>query len=73
MLTTFNLPLKRLQHDLDKLKGQAMLPAHDRQGPAAPFATLTDENDSTVSPSQTRQAAIDDDALSATLRAIEAV
>jgi len=63
----------RLQHDLDTLKGQATLPTPGCQGPAAPFAALMDENDTVVTPSQARQAAIDDDAiLSATLRAMEA-
>ena len=72
-ITGLTSQVGRLQHDLDTLKGQATLPARDRQGPAAPFAALTDENDTVVTPSQARQAAIDDDAiLSATLRAMEA-
>jgi len=47
----------------DPPKGQATLPARDRQEPAAPFAALTDKNDTTVTSSQARQAAIDDDAI----------
>ncbi len=66
-ITGLTSQVGRLQHDLDTLKGHATLPAYDRQ------AALTDENDTVLSPSQARQAAIDDDAiLSATLRAMEA-
>ena len=72
-ITGLTSQVGRLQHDLDTLKGQATLPVRDRQGPAAPFAALTDENDTAVTSNQARQAAIDDDALlSATLRAMEA-
>ena len=63
----------RLQHDLDTLKGQPTLPSWDRHGPAVSFAAFTDENDTGATPSQVRQAAIDDDAImSATLQAMEA-
>ena len=64
-ITGLTSQVGRLQHDLDTLKGQATLPARDHQGPAAPFAALTDENDTVVTPSQARQAAIDDDAMEA--------
>jgi len=72
-ITGLTLQAGRLKHDLDTLKGQATLPARDRQRPAAPFAAVTDENDTAVTSSQARQTAIDDDAiLSTTLPAMEA-
>ena len=62
-ITGLTSQVGRLQHYLDTLKGQATLPACDRQGPAAPFTALSDENNTVVTPSQARQAAIDDDAI----------